>query len=266
MIVWTHAVLDVCVCVLVSHRKCEHARARACVCICVLGQRVCVSVRVFVCVCVCGGGLGVCLCVCVCVLERACACLSFCLSVWLSFSLSVCVYFYVYKFICVTDGLHWQKLLRTCCRSFHPSLRSILPTERSEKLNCTVTRRSGGTGDPGWVMMRIIMNQPPSHCQCHIEPKVGPLWLARRLRSQRDREREGGGLLFVSCLTSQLHASVSQGRICSDNFTCCHTEVEAADQAVYLTQSQYTDTGPTSPSTDPITPGVWQGSHWSANF
>ena len=29
--------------------------------------------------------------------------------------------------------------------------------------------------------------------------------------------------LFVGCLTSQQHASVSQGRICSDKFTCCHT-------------------------------------------
>ena len=28
--------------------------------------------------------------------------------------------------------------------------------------------------------------------------------------------------LFVGCLTSQQQASVSQGRICSDNFTCCH--------------------------------------------
>ena len=27
--------------------------------------------------------------------------------------------------------------------------------------------------------------------------------------------------LFVGCLTSQQHASVSQGRICTDNFTCC---------------------------------------------
>ena len=27
----------------------------------------------------------------------------------------------------------------------------------------------------------------------------------------------------------------------------------------HLTQSQYTDTGLTSPSTDPITPGAWQG-------
>ena len=73
-------------------------------------------------------------------------------------------------------------------------------------------------------------------------------------------------LLFVGCLTSQQHASVFQGRICSDNFTCCHTEIEVADPTFYLTQSQYTDTGPTSPSADPIMPGAWQGSHWSANF
>ena len=72
--------------------------------------------------------------------------------------------------------------------------------------------------------------------------------------------------LLVGCLTSQPHASVSQGRICTDNFTCCHTEIEAADQTFHLTQSQYTDTGPTSPSADPIMPGAWQGSHWSANF
>ena len=71
--------------------------------------------------------------------------------------------------------------------------------------------------------------------------------------------------LLVACLSSQQHASVSQGRICTDNFTCCHTEIEAADQTFHLTQSQYTDTGPTSPSADPITPGAWQGSHWSAN-
>ena len=71
---------------------------------------------------------------------------------------------------------------------------------------------------------------------------------------------------LVGCLTSQQQASVSQGRICSDNFTCCHTEIEDADPTFYLTQSQYTDTEPTSPSADPITPGTGQGSHWSANF
>ena len=72
--------------------------------------------------------------------------------------------------------------------------------------------------------------------------------------------------LFVGCVTSQQQASVSQGRICSDKFTYCHTEIEVADQTFYLTQSQYSDTGPTSPSADPIMPGAWQGSHWSANF
>ena len=72
--------------------------------------------------------------------------------------------------------------------------------------------------------------------------------------------------LFVGCLMSQQNASVSQGRICTDNFTCCHTETEVADQTLYLTQSQDTDTRPTSPSADPIMPGAWQGSHWSANF
>ena len=83
----------------------------------------------------------------------------------------------------------------------------------------------------------------------------------------------GGGLeersldcLFIGCLTPKQHGNVSQGRICSDNFTCCHTEIEVAGQTFYLTQSQYTDTGPTSPSADPITPGAWQSSHRSANF
>ena len=60
--------------------------------------------------------------------------------------------------------------------------------------------------------------------------------------------------------------SVSQGRICSDNFTFCQTEIEVAEQTFYLTQSQYTDTWPTSPNVDSIKPGAWQGSYWSANY
>ena len=83
---------------------------------------------------------------------------------------------------------------------------------------------------------------------------------------QQQQQQQYCFVLLFGCLTSQQHASVSQGRICSDNFTCCHTEIEVADQTFQLTQSQYTDTGPTSPSADPRTPGAWQGSHWSANF
>ena len=85
-------------------------------------------------------------------------------------------------------------------------------------------------------------------------------------REEKGMNGQWGGCLLAGCLTSKQHASVSQGRICSDNLKCCRTKTELADQTFHLTQSQYTDTGPTSPSTNPITPGAWQGSHWSANF
>ena len=42
---------------------------------------------------------------------------------------------------------------------------------------------------------------------------------------------------LVGCLTSQQHASVFQGRICSDNCTCCHTETEVAES---VTEQVYT--------------------------
>ena len=71
---------------------------------------------------------------------------------------------------------------------------------------------------------------------------------------------------LVVCLSSQQCASVSQGQICSDNCTCCHTETEVADQTCYLTQSQYTDTRPTCPCDDLITPGTWQGSPLECHF
>ena len=99
----------------------------------------------------------------------------------------------------------------------------------------------------------------------HKDPqkKVGLDWLRLQEASQQHRQAGSelestveGNCLLVACLTSQQQANVSQGRICSDNFTCCHTEIDVADQTFYLTQSQYTDTGPTSPSADPIKPGA----------
>ena len=47
-------------------------------------------------------------------------------------------------------------------------------------------------------------------------------------------EQRSTSLWFVGCLTSQQHASVSWGRICSDSCTCCHTETEVADQTFIL--------------------------------
>ena len=43
-------------------------------------------------------------------------------------------------------------------------------------------------------------------------------------------------------------------------------QIEVADPTFCLTQLQYTDTGPTSPSDDPITQGACHGSHWSTKF
>ena len=54
------------------------------------------------------------------------------------------------------------------------------------------------------------------------------------------------------------------GQICSVSFTCCY--IEKLQINFYLIQSQYSDTGSTSPSADPRTPGTWQGSHWSASL
>ena len=108
------------------------------------------------------------------------------------------------------------------------------------------------------VNHKTFLNPPPS--------------LPQELNSKAQKYLSSGLLTaqlvgwLLACLMSQQQASVSQGRICSDNFMCCHTETEVADPTFYLTQSQYTDNRPTSPNADPITPGAWQGSHWSANF
>ena len=73
---------------------------------------------------------------------------------------------------------------------------------------------------------------------------------------------------FVSCLFNvpATRYGLPRGRTCSDNFTPCHSKTEVASRTRHLTQSRYTDNGSTSPSTDPITQGVWQGSHYSTSF
>ena len=133
----------------------------------------------------------------------------------------------------------------TCARATHththtntmqtPSLPSH--TQRSmspHRTSCSPKGLGSGGG-----------NGEETHGTCPASgwtPRVWPYgrllmaWPAGMIGSMKEE------LLFVACLTSQQHASVSQGRICSDNFTCCHTEIEVADQTFYLTQSQYTDT------------------------
>ena len=113
----------------------------------------------------------------------------------------------------------------------------------------------------------ISLITPPrsSASSSFFKPGILHVLAPRRAVDARKQRRWLSVCLLVGSFTSQQHACVSQGRICSKNCPCCHTEIEVADQTFYLTQSQYTD-GPTSPSADPNTPGAWQGSHWSANF
>ena len=78
--------------------------------------------------------------------------------------------------------------------------------------------------------------------------------IATKQQSSNDTETR----LLVGWLAAYVlqHASVLQWRICLDYFTCCHSQTEAEDQTCYLTKSFSADIGPTSPSTDPLTPGA----------
>ena len=71
--------------------------------------------------------------------------------------------------------------------------------------------------------------------------------------------------LFVGCLTSFNMRVYLRDGSARTILRAAHWE-RSCNQTFCLIQSQHTDTGPTSPSTVPIMPGVWQGSHWSAKF
>ena len=141
---------------------------------------------------------------------------------------------------------------RSACRSSCPHTPRTLPARAA----CDLNTVSGML--VGWLLN--IAGQEEATCTWIAKGKE-----CRRTMRGGQRAAAEGLLLFVGSLTSK-HASVSQGLICSDKLTPWHTEIEVADQAFYFTQSQYSDTGPTSPSADPISPGAWQGSHWSDNF
>ena len=153
--------------------------------------------------------------------------------------------------ICIpSHGLNRSR--RSCPRRVNSGNRNAPSMHHSRRRNVTTDYLYG------WIKNGHVRKNPPPPPQKKKKKKK---------KSEPQRDVAGNAVcLLVACLTSQQQASVAQGRICTDNFTCCHTEIEVADQTFCLTQSLYTDTGPTSPSADPITPGAWQGSHWSANF
>ena len=86
-------------------------------------------------------------------------------------------------------------------------------------------------GDPGWHKDHSCRDTDSTSLQQTVESR----------------------LLFCGCLTSQQIAECLSGT-CLDNCTCCHIKTEAADLICYLTQIQYRDHWPASPSANPITP------------
>ena len=157
--------------------------------------------------------------------------------------------------------MKWQKcaLWFIVTGGTEPVVQSNKPTWKREgtDLEVTLPLISVAVGHSqslvnGCSQVRFQVSHTQNQPLCmHRHPTVlqAPLFTLSLPRHRRS--------LFVGWLLNvQQLASVSQGRIYSDNFTCCHTEIEVADQTFHLTQSQYTDFGPTSPSTDPITPGA----------
>ena len=61
---------------------------------------------------------------------------------------------------------------------------------------------------------------------------------------------------LLACLTSLQHASVCQGQICLNKIVRAAKLRQKLRIKLHFTQSQYTDTGPISPSAYPLMPGV----------
>ena len=69
---------------------------------------------------------------------------------------------------------------------------------------------------------------------------------------------------FFCCKSPSYMQKASQDRVCFANSTGWHTSKKVAS-LIYCLKAQCTDTGPNSPSTDPVTPRSRQGSHHSTN-
>ena len=85
------------------------------------------------------------------------------------------------------------------------------------------------------------------------------------VESKKKKKKKKKNQFTLQCLTLRSQVYLRDGF--AQTTVCAATLREKFQIKIfYLTQSQYTETGPTSPSVDPITPGGWQGSYWSASF
>ena len=119
-------------------------------------------------------------------------------------------------------GLGFGQLVRThtgkCleCQSSSDGHSTTMPCAQAEDSGLL-----GPLQAPDWVK---VYWYPPFPFLQSTQPARG------RFTPLVPHSRGGRCCLLVGCLTPQQHASVSQVRISSNNFTCCHTEIKAADQ------------------------------------
>ena len=196
-------------------------------------------------------------CACACVRTRTCACVSACVRV------CVCVC------VCVSLNLSLHKFHYIFCYRYPTTQYLLFFLKKNLKLPLNFMSLSKLSK----TRMTSLQKEREKRLVGSVAGILRPVQRHGRLKSMAGSGCGGRRVRFV-CLfvcwsvayrPSNMRVYLRDGSA-QTNFTCCHTEIEAADQTFHLTQSQYTDPGPTSPSADPRTPGAWQGSHWSANF
>ena len=138
----------------------------------------------------------------------------------------VCVLFYISALCSASEwgGVILEREARGSSRDFSLGLNTLLPVRPllHEHGLSVYGRLISFLAWCRWWTGAIPLPLPP--------PPPHPLSLAHETVLQCSItfvdawSRGGEGL--VACLTSQQHASVSQEPICSDNFTCCHTDIE----------------------------------------
>ena len=133
------------------------------------------------------------------------------------------------------SGHHWQAL---CTHLTGPSNRHMGAQAHIQTHSCTSTHTDSCTGTHTDTFMHKhtyrFMHRHTyrhsctgTHTNIHAHIHMHP--------HKHTHQTMVSAESFVGCLTFQQHASVSQGRTCSEKFTYCHTEIEVADQSFYLT-------------------------------
>ena len=177
-----------------------------CVCVCVC---VCIYICVYECVFYVLAYLCVCVCVCECVCLRAFVCPFVSARMYMLMCSPVCL---AGRDMYIID--HGKVEVRDFYS--HLSGNRLHPFDTNLSNNCSypnTVQGIAGTLGEGFKEDTVVNSRPALNLATAV-------WV--------------GMLLFVACLTSQQHASVSQGRICSDMCTCCHTETEVAHDTFHL--------------------------------